>query len=574
MENLNDYLANIPVSEEENGDQHQQSMNVIDTDLDAHLSLPQTPNNSMIPTTPNNSMLRTSANTSLVSSPMNDCSHGIMDRSTDMLDSNQNFVDRNHNNKNNPKVHRNNSYNGSGREMDDMNMSRDSNILRPKNRPSYNDLDSSLDSRSTSIRPNSVSTDLDISDDLEQPARIAYVKRSASHTPYSAIGQPTDKSGGSQKFLSKLKNYVKNSPKAEGSSKSSSRDHHHHRSSYSSSPRTPLHEVQLRNGDGTPKNHSSFARNSKHRSTIHGVPMMESSPLVKNEKMHTPVVEAKSRPTSVPFSRSNSLRQTMPEKRKAYEYAAERKLSASSRNASSAPRRSHDYVQSPNSMNSSHDSGNVTKVHSPTYVHNISQQSLPGYLESSSGMGMSSNTQRSHSFRAANPLFSSPASTCYDKNRRVDYSSDIDSGLEVSRENGNNNIMNASAPVLYNDQEVVDENTDIRRLVTSVQIMSTETVESYYKKSNGRTAEKIRLMADKLLQVQDKNQALLGDNKHLRKILESMSGGSGSLLTLEKRTRELESENRKLRIIVETLQNTLSGKNPYDSKEYHYFTNV
>lgn len=444
IENLNDYLNNLSVMDNSVDDSQQTRIQTVyDTDLDAHLSTPSS-----------------SCNVSFSS------------------------VDNNHNDKNTAKfsVSHNNT-------ESDSNRNRLTRIGRNEVRSRGNVSVGSHD------RP-SLNASVD-----QTPPRISYVKRNGSskNSNGSAVSE-TEKSG-SQKFLSRLKSYVK-SPKPETTS-SNNQDSQ-------TSGRASLRGVQLR------QENASFVRNSRHRSTIHGHPLKDTSQLVKQS--HSPAIQPKNhRPMSASFHRSHPLRQTMPERRTTVHGSA---------------------------GSSQYSDGS----------HNNSFNSLSQSRESVFGSHCSSSHHKSHN---NNPSL------------YHDASSDFDSGLDAFSE-GNPSVHNTSR---YHHQESSSqESVECQRLVTSIQVISTEIVETYRKLSNGKSAEKVNQLADKLTYLQGKYQSVVADNAKLRQFLQG--GSTGTLADLEKRTHELEAENRKLRLIVETLQNTLSGRNPYDDKEYHYFTNV
>ena len=88
-----------------------------------------------------------------------------------------------------------------------------------------------------------------------------------------------------------------------------------------------------------------------------------------------------------------------------------------------------------------------------------------------------------------------------------------------------------------------------------------------------KAGEKWKMLVEKIVKLQDKNQELLVDNSELKRMLISLKPDQDRMNDLERRNLQVEVENRKLRKIIESLQASLSGK-PWGDKEYHYFTAV
>ena len=172
--------------------------------------------------------------------------------------------------------------------------------------------------------------------------------------------------------------------------------------------------------------------------------------------------------------------------------------------------------------------------------HNNSHYSL---------VSQDSTRSRSSSQSSCQP----PATHCYNR----DYSSDLDSGLGVSAEQAAGR----------------NPTTDTKdgHSVTSIEVVSSsQTVKSsQWQQVSVRGDKCQQALMERIRRLEEQKQAVSRENSELKKQLESLGTGPS-----QKRLQQLEAENRKLRIIVETLQNTLSGRNPYDDKEYHYFTNV
>ena len=113
--------------------------------------------------------------------------------------------------------------------------------------------------------------------------------------------------------------------------------------------------------------------------------------------------------------------------------------------------------------------------------------------------------------------------------------------------------------------------------LTNINVISSEDIRKYlnsFKDKQSQGQEKMKVFIDKIVVLQDKNQALIGDNSELRKRLNALKFSEERIKHLETANLKVEAENRKLHKIIESLQSALSGKNPYDDKEYHYFSNV
>ena len=113
-------------------------------------------------------------------------------------------------------------------------------------------------------------------------------------------------------------------------------------------------------------------------------------------------------------------------------------------------------------------------------------------------------------------------------------------------------------------------------LITSWQVFSSETIRTQVKSSSvPKTDGKWKLLVDKIVELQDKNQALISQNTELRRDMNSVKFTAERLEHLERKNIQLETENKKLKQIIETLQHSLYGPGGlYDNREYQFSSNV
>ena len=133
--------------------------------------------------------------------------------------------------------------------------------------------------------------------------------------------------------------------------------------------------------------------------------------------------------------------------------------------------------------------------------------------------------------------------------------SEFDSGFAQSAENSPPNARE-------------EDGDKARYKVTRIDILSTETVRKRLSSASNNS------LIQQIVKLQDQNIELAKENKELRKSMDSLKIKDVPDGPSSDKFSQLEKENRKLKMIVQTLQFSLSGKNPYDKNEYHYFTNV
>jgi hypothetical protein len=105
------------------------------------------------------------------------------------------------------------------------------------------------------------------------------------------------------------------------------------------------------------------------------------------------------------------------------------------------------------------------------------------------------------------------------------------------------------------------------------EIFTSETVQMQMRYV-GANGDKLKVFVDKIVELQNRNQELMLESSEMRRTLKSIRTTSDRLDALENKNLKLEVENRKLRRICESLQMSLTGKNQYDKRLYHFYSNV
>lgn len=271
--------------------------------------------------------------------------------------------------------------------------------------------------------------------------------------------------------------------------------------------------------EGTMRERPVFDRNSRHRHTIQNIQLKETSQPYKTAKLKSPVVVAHSQPVAYPLSRDHALRKTMPERRTRYRFPEKRSMS--SRDGSQ-----QSLMLSESQMGfSSRD--------------NIGDAAL-GHTVSVDDVAMPPNPYHAH---------------CEHRDCCTS-----DSGLAQSTGNsppdGSLAAEAGEHPQLRNKHKL-----------TSIEIINTESVRRRLPGSNTS-------LVQQMMKLQDQNVNLSSQNAELKKSVDSLKFADVNDASVAQKLLKLEAENKKLKMIIETLQYTISGKNPFDKTEYHYFSNV
>ncbi len=237
----------------------------------------------------------------------------------------------------------------------------------------------------------------------------------------------------------------------------------------------------------------------------------QTTPFARGDRTRRSIVPMRN---SLPFSRDNRMRQSMPEKKMVF-VAPER------RNATPSGGKSRSSYNPP--------------------------------MRNSSPVSMCETNKLSQSF---------------DGQKLKEYSSDKDSGHATSPDSPTSEHIPNGIP---NGKE----SNKIAHFITSFQMVSNETVKTRIKTTSHQSvpkmSEKWKVFVDKIIELQDKNQQLMVQNSELRKTINSVKFNVERIDRLEKMNVDLEVENKKLRKICEMLQST---NNPYDPRTYHFYSNV
>ena len=338
--------------------------------------------------------------------------------------------------------------------------------------------------------------------------KINYVKSGIAQKEVKQLEQ-AQRSGG---LFDKLRNYVK--PQKENEARKSSK------STTSCVPRKATCDVAaLREKPPT------FDRNSRYRHTIQNIKMKETKQPEHTTRLKTPMTYAQSKPATFAFSRDHALRKTMPERRTVYKFPEKRsrdRLTLSrDQLAKSRDGSQYSLAATAGSQNNCHDISNDDV--------NKRKFSVPP------------NPYHAH---------------CFDHSD----GGTTDSGLAHSAENSPPN-KHQSAELESNFHCSTPQQS--RHCLTSIEILNTESVTKHFVSSPAGNSSLI----EQIVKLQDKNIGLSSENEKLKKSIDATSDGN-----ILQRLQQLEAENRKLKIIIETYAQ--SGKIPYDKREYHFFTNV
>ena len=252
---------------------------------------------------------------------------------------------------------------------------------------------------------------------------------------------------------------------------------------------------------------------------------------IRGEKARSTVIGRNSNkpiPTMETFSRSDRKRMTMPEKRSAYV---------------------HHSVKPSTPKESSSTSSHTLVTQDTLYLQQafLSQHGTPVSSTTPSRIYHGSNhDHEAHITRVSQ----------HRNDKSNGYNSDRDSGFATS----------PNSPESSGDSTTRDH-------FVNFSTINAETLRNSFKTS-GKVSEKWKVFVDKIVELQDKNQQLTSDNAEMKKRHNAVKFNEERISHIEKKNLELELENKKLRKIVESLQSQLSAGNPYDPREYHFYTNV
>lgn len=136
---------------------------------------------------------------------------------------------------------------------------------------------------------------------------------------------------------------------------------------------------------------------------------------------------------------------------------------------------------------------------------------------------------------------------------------------------GDNGCDRDSGHATSPDSPNLDDSRDYRH---SLSVFSSETIRTSTQVTTNSSTKvsECKSFVDKIVYLQNKNQELIIENTELKRALGTLKYATDRLDKLEERNILLEVENRKLKKIIETLQG--SGRNPHDNRIYHYYSNV
>lgn len=187
--------------------------------------------------------------------------------------------------------------------------------------------------------------------------------------------------------------------------------------------------------------------------------------------------------------------------------------------------------------------------------------SLPDRRPRAKSMILPSDVKRYPSNSSVDYLSDAAGSTCNGRN-----------GTDSPRERSGRDSGCATSPDSCSASPENSQPGFSNHYMTGFEVFSTETVQMRVIAAHG--ADKWKAFMDKIVELQNRNQCLAVENAELKRSLKAVRASADRLDALESKNLKLEVENRKLRRICESLQMSLTGKNPYDKRLYHFYSNV
>ncbi|CAH1793297.1 unnamed protein product [Owenia fusiformis] len=134
-------------------------------------------------------------------------------------------------------------------------------------------------------------------------------------------------------------------------------------------------------------------------------------------------------------------------------------------------------------------------------------------------------------------------------------------------------VTMVSNPAGHGEDVCVSVTADSDNYLRTV-IVATEMLKVEYNnvKKHRKGSNKWKAFVEKIMELQNRLQDLAMENNELKRAFGPNHVTLEKFNELEKRNVKLETENRRLQKIIESWQSAYGKLNPYDKREYHYFT--